>query len=142
MSALSVGAKIRSSIGAVSQWWRERQDSASKFRYCAEDAIEGMAKDAGVSVDEFRQLARKGPHAADLLLRRMAALDLDRDKLRRTEPQTLRDLQRVCTMCGDHWRCAHDLARNAADPAWKDYCPNAATLMALNELPWLARSEW
>jgi hypothetical protein len=24
----------------------------------------------------------------------------------------------------------------------EDYCPNAATLMALNALPWRARSEW
>ena len=35
-----------------------------------------------------------------------------------------------------------DLARDPADPAWQDYCPNAATLTALNALPWRARSEW
>ena len=34
------------------------------------------------------------------------------------------------------------LARDSADPAWQDYCPNAATLMALNALPWRARREW
>jgi hypothetical protein len=25
---------------------------------------------------------------------------------------------------------------------WQSYCPNAATLIALNAQPWAARSEW
>src|SRR5262249_2242005 len=73
--------------------------------------------------------------------RRMAALDLDRNEVSRTEPRTFQDLQRVCTMCNHHRRCSRDLARDSADPAWEDYCPNAATLMALNALPWRARTE-
>jgi len=142
LSATSAGSKIRSSIAAISQWWREWRDSTSEFQYCGEDAIKGMARDTGVSVDEFRQLARKGPHSADLLLRRMTALDLDPEEVRRIEPQTFHDLQRVCSMCRDHRRCVHDLAADAGNPAWKDYCPNVATLMALNALPWTSRREW
>jgi Family of unknown function (DUF6455) len=88
------------------------------------------------------RLANLGPDSADLLLRRMAALDLDRNEVSRTEPRTFQDLQRVCTMCNHHRRCRGDLARDADDPAWHDYCPNAATLMALDALPWRARSEW
>jgi len=101
-----------------------------------------MAKDIGVSPSELRKLATLGPDSADLLLRRMAALDLDRKEVSQTEPRTFQDLQRVCTMCDHHRRCRRDLARDSADPAWQDYCPNAATLMALNALPWRARSEW
>jgi len=142
MSALSAQSKIRASIGAISQWWREWRDSSSELKYCGEDAIEGMAKDAGVSVDEFRQLARKSPHSADLLLRRMTALDLDPGEVHRIEPQTFHDLQRVCSMCREQRRCVHDLAADADNPAWKDYCPNVATLMALNALPWASRREW
>ena len=143
MSALPVGQK--SLTKAVSQWWREwiRRGSARfELKCCGDEEVERMAKDIGLSSSELRRLANLGPDSADLLLRRMAALDLDRKEVSQTEPRTFRDLQRVCTMCNHHRRCGRDVARDSADPAWKDYCPNAATLMALNALPWRARSEW
>jgi len=143
MSALPVGQK--SLTKAVSQWWREwiRRGSARfELKCCGEEEVERMAKDIGVSPSELRRLANLGPDSADLLLRRMAALDLDRNEVSRTESRTFQDLQRVCTMCNHHRRCRGDLARDTDDPAWHDYCPNASTLMALNALPWRARSEW
>ena len=54
-----------------------------------------MAQDAGVSAAEFRKLSRLGPEGADLLLRRMEALDLDAKEVSQTERRTLQDLQRV-----------------------------------------------
>ena len=143
MSALPVGQK--SLIKAVSQWWREltRRGSARfELKCCGEEEVERMAKDIGLSSSELRRLASLGPDSADLLLRRMAALDLDRNEVSQTEPRTFQDLQRVCTMCSHHRRCRGDLVRDADDPAWHDYCPNASTLMALNALPWRARNEW
>ena len=142
MSALPVGQK--SLIEAVSRWWRQwaRRGSARfELKCCGEEEVERMAKDIGLSSSELRRLASLGPDSADLLLRRMAALDLDRNEVSRTEPRTFQDLQRVCTMCNHHRRCRGDLARDADDPAWHDYCPNASTLRALNALPWRARSE-
>ena len=143
MSTLPVGQK--SLTQAVSRWWREwtRRGSAGlELKCCGEAEVERMAKDVGVSPSELHRLANLGPDSADLVLRRMAALDLDRNEVSRTEPRTFQDLQRVCTMCNHHRRCRGDLARDSADPAWQDYCPNAATLMALDALPWRARSEW
>jgi hypothetical protein len=143
MSALPVGQK--SLTQAVSQWWREwtrRRSTGLELKCCGEDEVERMAKDIGMSASELRTLANRGPDSADLLLSRMAALDLDRNEVSQTEPRTFQDLQRVCTMCNHHRRCRGDLARDADDPAWQDYCPNASTLMALNALPWRARNEW
>src|SRR6516164_9279166 len=143
MPTLSVEQK--SLTKAVSQWWRQwtRRGSARfELKCCGEDEVERMAKDIGVSASELRRLATLGPDSADILLRRMTALDLDRNEVSRTEPRAFQDLQRVCTMCNHHRRCRRDLASDSGDPAWEDYCPNAATLMALNALPWCARSEW
>jgi hypothetical protein len=84
---------------------------------------------------EIRRLASLGPESAELLSRRMAALDFDRKKVAQTHPQTFRDLQRVCTLCESHRQCARDLSRDSGDPGWEDYCPNAATLRALNARP-------
>jgi len=143
MSALPGGQKSWLPIETVLQWCRNwtRRD-ASELKCCGEAQVEQIAKDIGVSASQLRALASLGPEAADLLLSRMAALDLDPKEVSRTEPRSFQDLQRVCSMCESKRRCARDLARDSATPAWKDYCPNAATLMALNALPWAARSEW
>ena len=83
-----------------------------------------------------------GTWAANLLLERMAVLDLDPAEVAQVGPQTFRDLQRVCSLCESKRRCTRDLAHDATAPRWEDYCPNAQTLMALDVLPWASRREW
>ena len=135
----------RQMISGMRRWWqnwREANSSLSELICCGKYEAERMAHDLGLPVSELRKLAELGPEAADLLARRMAELNLDRNEVAAVVPTTLQDLQRVCTMCESHRQCARDLRRNAADPAWEDYCPNVAVLKMLNGLPWLARSEW
>ncbi len=142
MLAVPDGQKNRSPIQAVLQWCRDWMTGNSQLKCCGEETVERMARDVGVSASELRRLASLGPDSADLLLRRMKALDLDPNEVSRATPEAFRDLQRTCSMCESHRRCARDLARDSAVPVWKDYCPNAATLVALNALPWSSRHEW
>jgi hypothetical protein len=137
-------SKNHSPIEAIRQWYRDwsKRSPTREFEYCGDENVERMAHDVGMSAGELRDLTRKGSESADLLLCRMAALDLDVDEVARIERATFQDLQRVCSMCDCHNRCARELMRNSADPAWKDYCPNVQTLTALNALPWTARREW
>jgi hypothetical protein len=101
-----------------------------------------MARDVGMSAAELRTLARRGAAAADLLLRRMTALALDHHSVSRKERRTFQDLQRLCTLCAGHRRCARDLARDPADRTWQEYCPNAGTLTALKSAALGARHTW
>jgi hypothetical protein len=143
MSALPLGHKRRSPFEVISQWWRvwTRYDPMlSNPACCAEGEVERIAKDIGIPAAEVRRLASLGPESADLLLSRMAALNLDRKEVARMEPQAFRDLQRVCAMCESHRQCGRDLARDSNDPAWKDYCPNIVTLKLLNAMPWTRAS--
>jgi CRP-like cAMP-binding protein len=71
-------------------------------------------------------------HARELLLRRMAAIDLDFEAIARARPQTFRELQQVCTACNCRGRCSADLAGASGGTGWKAYCPNAAVLNALH----------
>jgi len=128
-------------IAAISHWYRD-WTAGDELSCCGEREIERMANDLGMSPSELQTLVNRGPDAADLLLRRMVALDLDRNEVCQTAPGTFKDLQRVCAMCESRKRCARDLGRNGAGSEWKDYCPNAATLIALDALPWAARREW
>jgi hypothetical protein len=109
---------------------------------CGEYEVERMARDLGMPVSELRKIADHGPEAADLLVRRMAVLNLDRDEIATTAPSTFQDLQRLCTLCESHRQCARDLEHDPADAAWEEYCPNVAMLKLLDSLPWAARREW
>ena len=144
MSALPNARKRRSPAEVVSQWWQSWTSNApaSDLACCAEGEVERIAKDIGMPASEIRRLASLGPESAELLSRRMAALDLDGKEVARTHLQTFRDLQRICTLCESHRQCARDLSRDSGDPGWEDYCPNVAALRALNAMPWASRREW
>ncbi len=131
-------------VGAVAEWWRRwtkaRSDS-SELESCGPGEVEHLAQDLGISASDLRLLASYGPDENELLLGRMTALGVDPDELARYEPATLRELQRLCTMCRTRGRCARDLtreeARDSGEPAsrdWMDYCPNAVTLKMLSTL--------
>lgn len=66
----------------------------------------------------------------ELLPRRMAALGLDAAALGKTDTERLSRLAERCTLCDSAEQCAWDLAENPADPAWRQYCPNARQLAA------------
>jgi len=121
-------------LGFITRWWRNwtRRNAATRELDCCGDReVAHLAKDLAVSPSELRTLAGRWPDSADLLRRRMGALGLDATQLAHTEPEVLRDLQRVCGQCADEKRCEHDLRRDEKSGAWRDYCPNLTTLDAL-----------
>ena len=144
MFAPAQGKTSQSPLHSMLAWCRARfkKTSESDFGCCDQAEVERMPRDIRMSASELRALAGKGPKAADLLLRRMAALDLDPKEVAWLEPAVSRDLQRVCSMCKSRRQCAWDFARRAPAAAWKSYCPNTGTLEALNGMPWTSRREW
>jgi hypothetical protein len=134
-------SKHKMTLGALWQRWRDWTRTQSELQICGDEGMERMAHDAGVSVNEFRELTRHSSDSADLMLERMTALDLDPKEVVRVEPQVFRDMQRVCSVCKTQKRCIADLERDAQNPQWKEYCPNVQTLLSLDALPWAARRE-
>ena len=132
-------------IDGMKRWWQNWKATSShqsELVCCGEYEVQRMAHDLRMSVLDLHRLAKHDPAAADLLLSRMTALNLDKKEVAAGEPGTFQDLQRLCTLCESHRQCARDLGRDPADKAWEDYCPNVATLKMLNALPWATRSEW
>src|SRR5262245_44885285 len=121
-------------LGFIVKWWRnwtQRSANARELDRCGESEVAHLAHDLGISPSELRTLAGRWPDSVDLLGRRMKALGLDEPQAGQTEAEVLRDLQRVCGQCAAERRCKHDLDSDAQDRAWRDYCPNVATLDAL-----------
>jgi hypothetical protein len=119
-------------VGRLARWWRNmniRCRKLAELDSCGPAEVGRIARDLGVSRAELSVLAGKWPD--DLLSRRLQQVNLERAELAHVEPQVLRDLERVCTLCGSKRKCNHDLANNPSDSAWIEYCPNATTLDAL-----------
>jgi hypothetical protein len=120
-------------VRRLAHWWRNwnGRRRTTDLDCCGPAEVERIARDVGVSGADLSILASKWPDDADLLYWRMTEIKLDRTEITQAEPQVMRDLQRVCTVCGSKWKCEHELAKNPSDPAWQKYCPNATTLSAL-----------
>jgi uncharacterized protein YjiS (DUF1127 family) len=125
-------------IAGLLAWWRNMRAARAQLgelQDCCAGDLGRIARDLGVTRSELHTIAAKRPDAADQLQLRLEALHLDRTAILRTEPLVMRDLERVCTVCGEKRRCTRDWVRRPDDDAWRAYCPNAMTLAALQEEP-------
>ena len=136
MAAPSRGWPIVSTLRRWYRNWSAARDGTFGLQCAGAAEVERIAQDLGLSSFELQELVRH-PDERELLAQRMAVLHLEPTALARSEPATLRDLQRVCSLCNVRGRCASDLEDRGRDPAWqewRDYCPNATTLSALAAL--------
>jgi glycerol-3-phosphate dehydrogenase len=119
----------------LARWWREyagRHSTVAALADCGPTESARIAHDVGVSgAAELRVLAGKWPNSADLLARRMRQIKLHAAEILQVEPEVVRDLERVCTLCASKRRCSRDFARERSDSSWQAYCPNTMTLRAL-----------
>ena len=132
--SLSAQTKDTKSVRRLVRWWQDwikRRGAMAQLDCCDRTAVARMAHDIGVSSEELYTLSGKWPDSADLLLRRVDECKLDATEIMKVEPQVMRDLQRVCTLCASKRKCSHDLATRPSEPGWQTYCPNTTTLKAL-----------
>jgi hypothetical protein len=111
-------------IARLRTWWRQ----ANELREMDRHEVDRIAADLGMTARDLEDLAARGPKAAELLHRRLAALGLSRGDVERTALGLMRDLERTCGCCDHKGVCARDLANHPDDPDWKGYCPNATSL--------------
>jgi hypothetical protein len=136
MTALSRTWPFVSTLGRWYRNWSAAREGALELQCAGAAEVERIAQDLGMSSFELQKLVSHADER-ELLAQRMAVLHLEPTALAQSEPATLRDLQRICALCGARDRCASDLEEQGRDPAWqewRDYCPNATTLSALAAL--------
>lgn len=119
-------------LGSIANWVsRYRDTHANELGQCSPDEVREIASDLGVSASQLTELARKGPHAADLLKKMLVALKVDPELLAKNDPLVMRDLQWLCVHCGEKKRCGHEISDGTAATHFQEFCPNAMTLEAL-----------
>ena len=121
-------------LDTIAGWinkYRDTYGEHDELGQCTQDDVIRIAKDLGVSVNDLRGLATKGPGAADVLQKMLLALSVDPRALAEADPAVMRDLQRICVFCNQKDRCQHELANGTAVEHFREFCPNAYTLDAL-----------
>ena len=121
-------------LGAIADWVKKYRYAAglrNELAQCGPEEVANTARELGLSSRDLYRLARKGPNAADLLQKMLLALGVSPQKLALEDPLIMRDLQRLCIMCGQKKQCKHELATGTAGKNFRDFCPNAFTLEAL-----------
>ena len=96
-------------------------------------SLHSASSRTGLSGGFRRERLMRSRNDANLLARRMVALDLDPYELTLSDP-LVHHLQRQCTLCKSREGCLLDLAHECKGAAWRDrrkwreYCPNASAL--------------
>ena len=119
--------------GWVADWQRQRHTQA-ELEGLGREGLEQLAQDIGVGAGELAgpEAARKMVPGHDALMpARLEAVGLDPESVRRCDPATYRDLERVCAKCQSVRRCKRDTAQGDIDVGMREYCLNAPTIDAL-----------
>src|SRR5215468_210948 len=119
--------RVRQLIDTFTSWLQYRHEM-NEMRRMDRGDFERIAEDLRISPGVLDKLVRHGPHAADELPRMLLALGVDEAALARTQPMVLRDMERVCALCGHKAQCDHDLTAGTAADHYESYCQNAPTI--------------
>jgi hypothetical protein len=127
---MSAHTSVETLLGRVRDWWRTSGELGAMDR----QELDRIAHDLGMTSDDLRDLAARGPDAAHLLYDRMRALGISRDDVEHAAQGLMRDLERTCSCCTVKGDCERDLADRPQDSTWQGYCPNAVSLESLAKL--------
>ena len=119
-------------IDTFANWLHHRRE-LNEARQMDRSDFDRIAGELRISPDELDALVRQGPHAADELPRLLKALGVDEGNLARTDPQLLRDMERVCALCNQKRKCNHDVAAGTSSEHYGEYCLNASTIDGLGQ---------
>lgn len=125
---------VGNAMGKFGNWlkaYRRARASRNELSTFGPDDVATVARDSGIEASQLRALSKSGAGAAELLNRMLAALGIDPKTLKTVDVCTARDLQATCSLCTSKSRCRRSLAAGTAATAYREFCPNAATLGAL-----------
>ncbi|MEE1609857.1 hypothetical protein [Microvirga sp. CF3016] len=110
--------------------WRSSRQAGQELTSLDAGELAALARDVGLSLDQFIRVTARGARAGEELPRLLDASGLVPQWLEHTRPDVMRDMSVVCAGCGVAKSCRRDLDRGWAH-AVRRYCPNVETITAL-----------
>jgi hypothetical protein len=119
-------------LSTFADWLKHRREMR-EVRELDRADFDRIATDLRISPTDLDELVRQGPHSADELPNMLKALGISEANLAKTQPMLLRDMERVCALCGHKRQCDRDLIAGTAAEHFAGYCPNAPTIEQLDK---------
>jgi hypothetical protein len=99
-ASMSTHTAVETLLARVRDWWRRHDELSS----VDPKELERVAADLGMSTNALKDLAARGPNAANLLYERMHALGLSKADVDHAAQGVMRDLQKTCACCNEKGR--------------------------------------
>lgn len=84
----------------------------------------------GIAEEDVQKIIAGRKGAEVLLPQRLEQAGLDPEAVRAKYGGVMRDMERLCSLCGEQKRCVRDLDRHVAERL-ASYCPNTTTIDSL-----------
>ena len=126
------------SVRRLVHWWREwiyRRQTMADLDRCGSAGVERVARDLAMGKADLCILAGKWPASLNFLSRRMEELKLDATEIARVEPDVIRDLQRVCSLCASDLALAESPAERRGLRFVRLHCAQCHAIDAVGESP-------
>jgi hypothetical protein len=137
MTAL-LNCAFRAAVDKFAVWRRRRRDLRD-LAGLGQSEFSAIARDLRVSPDDLEAAAKNGSGNAANSARLLDALGIDSIGMLRAEPAVMRDMERVCALCPATARCGRDLRAGTSRWVYREYCPNRATIDALEDFQFSCR---
>lgn len=95
---------------------------------------ERLLHDIGIAEEDFEGIIAGRRGAEVLLPQRLQHAGLDPEAVRAKHGGVMRDMERVCSLCGEQRRCTRELDRHD-DERLAGHCPNTMTIDSLAGRP-------
>lgn len=127
--------QLRSLLGAIMtvldrRWhqWKAAHDIKSGIEALDQFERVRMAREAGLSLRELRELSLIPYFSEDLLSLAMSSMQIDVLSFRLRYGTWYSDMERMCVICKVRRRCRRDVASDAFGLNYYYYCPNADSI--------------
>ena len=121
-------ARLGSFLKQLPLWWQNQlaaMRALDELHRSPHAEVIRTARDFGTTVQRLKSAAARGPLSGQLMERMARAYGLEPAVFRRTDPNTVREMQERCTFCDHRFRCAIDLADADGAARAQAYCANA-----------------
>ena len=118
-------------IAGFREWLIQRRNSSAMVRL-DRASFDAIARELRVTPGDLDELVSKGPHAADELPRLLKALGISDADLAGVQPSLRNDMERLCCLCLQKGKCRSHLNAGTSAAHYREYCPNASTIDALD----------
>ncbi len=125
MAASSV--RLGSFLKQLPLWWQNQlaaMRALDELHRSPHAEVLRTASDFGATVQRLKSAAARGPLSGQLMEKMARAYGLVPADLRRTDPNSVREMEERCTFCASRFRCAIDLADADGVARAQAYCDN------------------